>query len=390
MGDAVEIHGVCQPRFGAVQAAFAKNFEAGLEVGASFAVTIDGESVVDLWSGAADEARSRPWERDTIVNVFSTTKAMTAICTLMLVDRGELDLDAPVARYWPEFAQAGKHAIPVRQLLSHTSGLAGFREPVPPEALFDWDRMVGLLAAQEPFWEPGTQSGYHALTFGYLLGELVRRITGRTLGTFFREEVATPLGADFHIGLPEEHEPRVGQLIPPEKPGLGAELEPESQARLLLDNPALDARITRERAWRAAEVPAANGHGNARSVARVAAALACGGELDGVRLLAPETLEKTIEEQCYGIDLVLGMPIRWGLGFALTSKEMPIGPNPRSFFWGGWGGSFIGIDLDARASFSYVMNRMSSRMTGDGRLVGPLLALFPFLRSAKVAPAMRG
>jgi len=373
-----EVHGHCDPRFSGVKDAFARNFASGLEVGASFAATLDGEFVVDLWAGYADAAQQRPWERDTIVNVYSTTKAMTAICTLMLVDRGQLDLDAPVARYWPEFAQAGKGELPVRYLLSHTSGLAGFTEPIPVEVLYDWDRSVGLLAAQKPLWEPGKQSGYHSLTFGHLLGEVLRRITGQSLGSFFRDEVAGPLGADFHIGLPEEHEPRVGELIPPPQ---------AEQERLVLsspladvvDNPPMTGDIAGQRAWRAAEIPAANGHGNARSVARVASALACGGEVDGVRLLTLPTIERAIEEQCYGPDLVLGVPIRWGLGFGLTSKEMAIGPNPRTFFWGGWGGSAIVMDLDARLGFSYVMNKMSATTLGDVRAWGPASALWSSL-----------
>ena len=374
----VEVKGHWDPRFAAVRDAFAQNFEAGLEVGASFASTVNGAFVVDIWAGYADAAETRPWQRNTIVNVYSTTKAMAAICTLMLVDRGELDLDAPVALYWPEFAQAGKERLPVRYLLSHTSGLAGFAEPVSTQDLYKWDHVVNLLAAQEPWWEPGTQSGYHSITFGFLLGEVVRRITGKTLGTFFRDEVATPLGADFHIGLPEEDEPRVGELVPPPgpRPGEAEDADPDSILARVNTNPPLRAEESRSRAWRAAEMPAVNGHGNARSVARVAAALACGGELDGVRLLSLPTIEKIIEEQCYGTDLVLGMPIRWGLGFGITSKEIPIGPNPRAFYWGGWGGSVIAIDLDARVSFSYVMNKMSSNTLGDRRVLGPAMALF--------------
>ncbi|GAJ14706.1 unnamed protein product, partial [marine sediment metagenome] len=196
MTNTVEIHGHCDQRFSSVKEAFAENFKSGEEVGASFAATIDGEFVVDIWAGYADAAETRPWERDTIVNVYSTTKVMTALCVLMLVDRGQLELDAPVALYWPEFAQAGKENLPVRYLLSHSAGLAGFSESIPIEALYDWDRIINMLAAQEPWWEPGTQSGYHAVTSGYLWGELVRRITGKTLGTFFREEVALPLKAD--------------------------------------------------------------------------------------------------------------------------------------------------------------------------------------------------
>lgn len=383
MANTVEIHGHCDQRFSSVKEAFARNFESGEDIGASFAATIDGKFVVDIWGGYADAAQTRPWERDTIVNVYSTTKAMTALCALMLVDRGLLDLDAPVARYWPEFAQAGKENLPVRYLLSHQAGLAGFTEPIPPEALYDWERIISLLAAQKPWWEPGKHSGYHSLTFGYLVGEVVRRITNKTLGTFFREEVAIPLKADFHIGLPEEHDSRVAELIPPPvlKPGDPdyVDIAPDSITGKTFGNPVMSAERSKERAWRAAEIPAANGHGNARSVARVAAALACVGELDGVRLLTLPTIEKAIEEQCYGPDLALGMPIRWGLGYGLTSKEFPIGPNPRTFFWGGWGGSLIVVDLDARLSFAYVMNKMRSGLTGDPRSAGPAMALYTAL-----------
>jgi CubicO group peptidase (beta-lactamase class C family) len=380
MAESIEIHGHCDKEYLSVKEAFSKNFETDLEVGASFAATIDGKFVVDIHAGYTSPAKNRPWEKDTIVNVYSTTKAMTVICILMLVDRGQLDLDAPVAEYWPEFAQAGKEKLPVRYLLSHTSGLSGFEEPISAEDLYDWDRITGLLAAQEPWWEPGTKSGYHSLTHGYLLGELVRRVTGKSLGTFFREEVAETLDADFHIGLDEKHDPRVGELIPPpELPADSFTPEPGSVMAKTMGNPILGAELSRDRAWRAAEIPAANGHGNARSVARVAAAMACGGELDGVCLMSLPTIEKAIEEQSYGPDLVLMMPIRFGLGFGLTSKEMPIGPNPRTFFWGGWGGSLVVMDLDARLSFSYVMNKMSAGTTGDIRGAGPIGALYSSL-----------
>ncbi len=381
MTPSFEIHGVCEPRFAAAREAFEKNFAQGLEVGASFAAVLDGEIVVDLWGGHADARGSRPWQQDTIVNVYSTTKAMAALSTLMLVDRADLHLDAPVASVWPEFAASGKEAVLVRHLLSHTSGVPGWEQPLAVEDLYDWERTVGLLARQEPWWEPGTRSGYHALTHGFLLGEVVRRTSGRSLGRFFREEVAEPLGADFHIGLPQEHEPRVGELIPPPDPALsaGAEAAAGSVADRVLGNPPMTGDVANQRAWRAAEIPAANGQGNARSVARVAAAMACGGTLDGVRLLGPETLARTIEEQCYGTDLVLGVPIRWGLGFGLTAAELRIGPNPRTFFWGGWGGSLVVVDLDARLALSYVMNKMGSTTLGDPRGFGPALALFAAL-----------
>ena len=373
------IHGECEPRFGGVRDAFAANFEAGREVGASFAATIDGALVVDLWGGWADAARTRPWERDTIVNVFSTTKAMTAICAHLLADREQLDFDAPVSRYWPEFAQAGKGEMPVRYLLSHQAGLAAIRAPLPTEALYDWERMTAALAAETPWWKPGSANGYHAVTYGYLVGELVRRISGRSLGVFFRDEVARPLGIDFHIGLAADEEARAAEMVPPtaaENAAAGAAIDPESMLGKVMGNPPLAAAVANTTAWRTAEIPAANGHGNARSVARALAALACGGRLDGVSLLRSESIERAIEEQCYGTDLVLGIPMRWGLGFMVTSADLPLGPNPRTFGHGGWGGSLGIADMDARVSWAYVMNKMSPGTTGDTRAAGLLMALY--------------
>ena len=359
MQEEIEIHGFCDENFEPLKEAFAKNFEEGLEVGASLAATVNGKFVIDVWAGFADAAQTRPWEKDTIVNVYSTTKFMTIICTLMCIDRGLLDIDTPVAEYWPEFAQAGKEKIPVKYLLSHTSGISGFEKKITVKTLYDWDKIVNLLAAQEPWWEPGTKSGYHGITHGYLLGELVRRVTGKSLGTFFREEIAIPLDADFHIGLSEEHDSRVGELIPPEMDlSQLTELDPNSVAVKTLTNPLMTAREPLTREWRAAEIPAAGGHGNARSIAKIAAALACGGELDGVQLLSTKTIDKALEEQIYDTDLVLLYPVRFGLGFGLNSKEVPLGPNPRTFYWGGWGGSLVAADPDANTSLSYVMNKM--------------------------------
>jgi len=368
--DKIEVHGQCDERFAAVQEAFLKNFESGLEAGASFAATMDGKFVVDIWGGYANAAKTRPWERDTIVPVLSCTKVMTTICALMLIDRGQLDPDAPVARYWPEFAQAGKEQIPVRYLLSHQSGLAGFDETIPLEALYDWDRIVKMLAAQKPWWEPGKHSGYHAITFGYLIGEIVRRITKKTLGTFFREEVAIPLNADFYIGLPEKYDVRVAETIPPPilKPGEPGYyvIDPNSiPGKAMALTSINNGEYVNDRKWRGAEIPASNGHGNAHSMARVGAAMACGGELDGVHLMRLPTIEKAIEEQCSETDLVIGTPIRYGLGFGLNSKEISVSPNPRVFYWSGFGGSRLVMDLDARLSWAYAMNKLYSEIPRD-------------------------
>lgn len=363
-----EIHGDYDPRFDAVCDAFARSFQEELDVGASVAVSVEGETVVDLWAGHADEARSRPWERDTIVNVYSTTKTMTSLSALVLADRGDIDFHAPVARYWPEFAQNGKEAIEVRHLMAHTSGLSGWDEPLTAEDLYDWDRVTSLLAAQAPWWEPGSASGYHALTQGYLVGEVVRRVTGKSLGTFFREEIAEPLAADFHIGLDANEDRRVGELIPPATL-LGdpeaASADPVS-ARTL-GNPALTALEPRTAAWRRAEIPAAGGIGNARSVVRAQSVLANRGELDGVRLLSEAGCDVVFEEQSLGVDRVLGMPTRFGIGYGLNHPDAPIGPNPRTCGWGGWGGSSITLDLDARLCFAYVPNRMDTTEVGAQR-----------------------
>lgn len=381
MNSKVAIEGYCEDRFTSVKEAFQSNFDENLEVGASFAVTINGKHVIDLWGGYSDAAKTKPWKKDTIVNVYSTTKVMTVLCIHMLVDRGLLDLDAPVAKYWPEFAQAGKENLPVRYLLSHTSGLAGWDKPIRSKKLYNWNLMVELLAAQKPWWEPGTKSGYHTITHGFLLGEVLRRIMNKSVGNFFQEEVAKPLGADFYIGLPEEHDNRVAELIPPPPIDLSSlgDIDPKSVAMRSLTNPMIDVKETKTREWRGAEIPAANGHGNARSVSRITAALACGGELDGVHLVSEDTIKRSIEEQSYGTDLVLNVPIRFGLGWGLQSKELPIGPNPNLFFWGGYGGSVIAVDLDEKMSIAYVMNKMASTLTGDPRSEKLIEALYKSL-----------
>jgi CubicO group peptidase (beta-lactamase class C family) len=369
LANEIEIHGYCEERFEPVKKVLAESIESGADVGASFAATIDGEFVVDIWGGYADAAQTLPWEEDTIINVYSTTKVMSVLCVLMLVDRGLVDIDAPVARYWPEFAQAGKEKLPVRYLLSHTAGLPGFHKIIKNEDYYDWDKIVGILAAQKPSWEPGTRSGYHAITHGYLLGEVVRRVTGKTIGTFFRDEVALPLKADFHIGLSEEHDSRVADLIapPPSEPVQGWRSDPQLSAERGFFSPILLISECLSREWRAAEIPAANGHGNARSAARIGAAIACGGELDGVYLLSLKTIEKAIEEQSYSKDIIMQIPIRWGLGFGLNSKEIRLGRNPRAFCWGGAGGSSLVMDLDDKVSYSFVMNKMNNTLLGDAR-----------------------
>jgi CubicO group peptidase (beta-lactamase class C family) len=342
------------------------NLESGADLGASVAVTVDGSPVVDLWGGWTDADRTTPWVADTITNVWSTTKTMTNLCALVLVDRGELDVFAPVSKYWPEFAANGKERIEVRHILSHTSGVSAWEQPVQVEDIYDWEKSTAMLASQSPWWEPGTASGYHAINQGHLVGEVIRRISGRSLGTFFAEEVAGPLGADFQIGLKPADDHRVSDVVAP--PPLPIELEEGSVAFKTLTGPPVDANWANTQAWRRAEIGAANGQGNARSVARIQSVVACGGELDGVRLLSPKTIDLIFAEQANGVDLVLGLPLRFGIGYALPQQEtLPYIPDRRICFWGGWGGSMIIVDLDHRMTIAYMMNVMEGGIIGGVR-----------------------
>jgi CubicO group peptidase (beta-lactamase class C family) len=370
-----EIHGTCDEQFAAVRDTLSANLDAGKDVGASVAVYVDGEPKVDIWGGYADAAQSQPWEEDTITNVWSTTKTMTALCALMLADRGEIDFHAPVARYWPEFKAAGKENVEVRHLMGHTSGLSGWTEPITVDDVPDWEKMTSLLAAQEPWWEPGTASGYHALSQGFLVGEVIRRVSGQTVGQFFASEIAGPLGADFHIGLPASADARVANVLPP-PPIDPAGMDPASIAVRTLTNPLLAAEASWTEAWRRAEVPAANGHGNARSVGLVQSVLACGGTVLGRHFLSPGGCDAVFEQQAHGTDLVLGVPLSLGMGFGINSPDLPISPNPRSCFWGGWGGSIVVIDMDLHLTVAYMMNKMDSGLVGDERGIGIVFAAF--------------
>jgi CubicO group peptidase (beta-lactamase class C family) len=360
-----------------VQEEFERNLAERGEVGAAVCVVVDGETVVDLWGGVADPATGRGWERDTIGVVWSCTKGAVALCAHMLVSRGELDLDAPVTRYWPEFAKGGKEDVSVRVLLAHQAGLAAIREPLPEGGLCDWDLVVDVLAAQEPLWAPGTRQGYHALTFGHLVGELVRRISGRSLGTFFREEVAEPLGLDFWIGLPEEHEARVAPTIPVDPPGpqdpvpdfyVQAMSDPTSIPGLVLMNSGglMMPGVIDTREVHAAEIPAANGVANAHALAGMYRPLAAGGRVDGLHLLDEAAIaEASRVASATAIDATLGVPTRWALGFmkSMDNRRLPGGIEDsvllteEAFGHAGMGGSLGFADPAARLSFGYSMNK---------------------------------
>jgi CubicO group peptidase (beta-lactamase class C family) len=382
-----QVGGECAQRFARVRETFERSFETG-EVGAAVAVTLRGELLVDLWGGWRDGARTRPWQRDTIANVYSTTKGMTAICANRLVDAGKLDLDAPVAEYWPEFAQAGKERIPVRWLLCHKAGVPAVRKPIDVSAFYDWKGITAALAAEKPFWEPGTAHGYHAISFGFLVGEVLRRIDGRSLGGYFRDELARPLGLDFHVGCAPELDARIAEILPapPSPPGVpnpfaAAAKDPESLVGRVFANPALGPGAVNTRAWRAAEIPAANGHGDARSLARIYGALATDGLLDGVRVLSREQIARANTEQAFGLDQVLApLHSRFGLGFMLTQPMIPFGPNPRSFGHPGAGGSIAFADPDTGLGFAYVMNQMQMGLAGDARGFQLVAAAYEALR----------
>jgi len=365
------VHGRCVPAFESLRQALAEVIETGAEVGAALAVHVGTRPVVDLWAGHTDSARTRPWDEHTIVNLYSVGKAVTAVCALRLVEGGALDLDAPVSRYWPEFAQAGKKDLPVRYLLTHQAGLPAVFRLLPPGAVLQWEAMVDALAAQEPWWEPGAGHGYHVNTYGFLIGEVVRRITGKSLGTYLRDEIAAPAGIDFFIGFGPELDARCADVIPP-RPGpdgeqgnvlLGGKLATLTGLQRMRvgayrNPPELSGLgVINSRGWRAAEVPSTNGHGNARAVARLYAALAGDGDLDGVHILSPPTVEMAIAEQVYGEDLVLQRPTRFGLGFQLTMPERRLGPGTRSFGHFGAGGSLGFGDPDAHVAFAYAMNQ---------------------------------
>ncbi len=381
------VDGNCEARFARVREAFAENFKSGGEVGASMAVVVDGRPVVDLWGGWADKARTRAWTRDTIVNTFSTTKGLTAICAHRLAGEGRLDLDAPVAKYWPEFAAAGKERIPVRALLNHRAGLAAVRRQLAASDLYDWPTITAALAAEEPWWEPGTRHGYHALTFGYLVGEVIRRVTGKSVGRYFHDQIAAPLAIDAHIGLAARDDERTAQMIgaPPPAPGefnLFAEAakHPESvTARAFMNPLVLTMAVVNSREWRGAEIPAANGHTNARALARLYGALARGGEVDGVRVMPAAQIAACHTEESRGRDEVLLIPTRFSAGFMMSQPGEEMGPSPRAFGHPGAGGSLGFADPDAKVGFGYAMNKMGGGILLDPRAKALIAAVYESL-----------
>jgi CubicO group peptidase (beta-lactamase class C family) len=363
------VQGTTTEKFDVLRENLETSLANGDDVGASVAVYHHGELVCDIWGGYRDAAKTTPWDRDTLVNVWSTTKTMTFLVALMLFDRGELDFNATVSTYWPEFGAHGKGEIEVRHLMNHTAGLSGWSDNIRVQDLANWDLCVEDLAAQEPWWSDRSLSGYHAATQGFLIGEVVRRITGTSIGQFFKTEVADVLGADFFIGLPESEEDRVSVVIPPiEIEHLP--IEHDSIRYRTFTSPLVKASVPRHRWWRAAEIPAANGHGNARSVAMIQQIIANNGHAEGHRFFKDTTGDRIFQVQTSGIDQVLEFDVNFGLGYGLASSAVPLGP--RACYWGGFGGSLIIMDQDLGLTVAYMMNKMQIGLVGDTR--GPAIA----------------
>ncbi|KAF5704615.1 beta-lactamase [Fusarium mundagurra] len=363
-----EIHGTCDPKFNDVRSLLEKYLESGEEIGASITIDIDGKEVVDIWGGYADKERTKPWEKDTIVNVFSCTKTITSLAVLILVDRGLIDVNQRVSHYWPEFEQNGKEDVLVRHLLGHTSGVSGWEEPLSTEDMYDVEKTTAMLAKQAPWWTPGTASGYQALCSGHLLGELIKRVSGKSLREFVDTEITGVLDADFQIGAAEKTWDRISPIIPPDFTGVMPEFEEGSvQAKTLL-NPPLDPNSVNTGPWRQAELGAVNGHANSRSLARILSAITLGGSTQGKKILSEETIKLIFQEQSNGKDLVLGLPFRLGVGYGLTpSGALPWIPEGKICFWGGWGGSTIIMDLDKRMTIAYTMNKMGGGLVSSDR-----------------------
>ena len=372
------VHGECADQFEGVRVELERQLENGEELGASIVIDIDGETVVDMWGGHSDADRTIDWTADTITNVWSSTKTVMNLAALMLVDRGELDVYAPVADYWPEFAANGKESVEVRHLLAHTSGVAGWEPPFSVDDLYDWTKATEKLAAQAPWWEPGTASGYHAQNQGHLVGEVIRRVSGKTLKEFVASEIAGPLGADFQIGARESDWDRIAEIVPPPPMPIDLTILPEDNImRKTFTSPPLDATVAGTAEWRRADLGAFNGHGNARSIARIMSAITLGGAVDGVQLLTPKTIDLIFDEQSNGIDLVLACPLRFGIGFGLPQLDtVPYIPNDRICFWGGWGGSMVIMDIDRRMTVTYVMNKMGLGLVGSPRSEAYLRAVY--------------
>ena len=368
----MEIKGSFDPAFQSIIDTFQEQYELGLDQGSSLALTCEGEMVVDIWSGHRDVAKTKLWEEDTIVNVFSSTKNATSLCAFVLADRGQLDFFAPVAQYWPEFAQNGKEKVLVSHVMSHSAGLPGWDKPVSVTDIHDADKVAALFEEQAVWWEPGKELGYHAISIGNIMGEIIKRISGKSVGNFFREEIAEPLNIDFHIGLDDKHHDRVAEIHQPiaEDPSTLFDMEEGSIMHRVMTNGIMTSPDALTPEWRRAEVPAAGGHGNGRSIAESMALIANGGSYKDKQLFSEEIAQHALKEQIQGTDLVLGEPLRWGIGFALpinNSTWHSFFTGDQVCFWAGWGGSMSIADMEKKVSFGYTPYMMEEGAIGAER-----------------------
>lgn len=376
-----EVHGTAASEFDAVREMLAANLADGTDVGASLCVIRDGDIVLDLWGGVADPETGRPWERDTIVHTFSITKTMTTLVVMQLVDQGLLELDEPVATHWPEFAANGKESVTAAHLLSHTSGVPGWEDPIDIDTLCDVPAAAARLAGQAPWWPPGEGSGYAAVAFGHLLGELAHRVTGRTLGELFRTEIAGPVGADFHIGTPPEAWPRIARLVSPgASPTDFSALGEDSLTVRVMTNPIMPVGATAAEQWRLAELGGVNGHGNARSIAQIQSALSHDGVAHGGhRLLSEDAVREIHTERSHGPDRVVMFPMRFGLGMGLSAPDVPGWLPENASWWAGWGGAMVVNDIDRRVTMAYAMNKMTVDLIGASRTTNYVKAVWAAL-----------
>ena len=362
-----QVHGHCDPRFSKVRDLLDKYTSSAEELGASICVNIEGRTVVDIWGGYKDTSRSQPWTENTIVPVWSTSKTITNLAALILIDRGLLDPYGKVSQYWPEFAANGKQDVEVRHFLSHTSGVPSWDRPITIDDIYDIPKATEKLAAQAPWWTPGSASGYHLVSQGHLVGELVRRVTGKSLGQFITEEIAGPLGADFQLGALEEDWSRIADVVPPGMPlSTGKPDKTSVQYRAFTGTP-IKAEHCMTPEFLRSQMGASNGISNARAVARILSMISLGGELDGKRWLSPKTIDFIFHEQSNGKDLVLDIPIRFGIGYALSLGNDDMIPPGRVCRWGGWGGSIAIMDIDRKMTVSYTMNKMETGTLGNER-----------------------
>ncbi|KAF1931087.1 beta-lactamase/transpeptidase-like protein [Didymella exigua CBS 183.55] len=369
-----KVNGTCDSRFTAVKDLLQANIDAGEELGASLVVNVNGENVVDIWGGYADTAKSKPWEENTITNVWSSSKTVVSLAALLLIDRGLLDPFEKVSKYWPEFGANGKQDVQVRHFLSHSSGVSGWQDPITIPEFCAIESATARLAAQAPWWTPGSASGYHGITMGHLINELIQRITGTSIADFVTTQLATPLAADFRFGVPQSEYARVATIVPPPAPtNWGREatsIDANSIFAQTMRNPRMDAEVANQDFWRQALVPAANGYSNARGIARMLSFVSCGGTVGETQLLRPETVDLIFDEQTNGPDLVISVQTRFGMGFGLSGvADGGAGswiPEGRICFWGGWGGSMVLCDVGRGVTITYMMNKMHNVGLGSG------------------------